>query len=113
MTKHVEIVNVDGFVLRGYLELPENAKKIMATNPSYLIGSPWEGGYVYAWRFMPNEYAALNSGAHLGAIISFKTTTPFVKDPGITDPLVQVCGPVVSVIPGPVAVWDVQLVVTR
>ena len=29
MTKHVEIVNVDGFVLRGYLELPENAKKIV------------------------------------------------------------------------------------
>ena len=29
MTKHVEIVNVKGFVLRGYLELPENAKRIV------------------------------------------------------------------------------------
>lgn len=29
MTKHVEIENVKGFVLRGYLELPENAKKIV------------------------------------------------------------------------------------
>ena len=28
MIKHVEIENVKGFVLRGYLELPENAKKI-------------------------------------------------------------------------------------
>ncbi len=29
MTKHVELVNIDGFVLRGYLELPNNAKKIV------------------------------------------------------------------------------------
>ena len=29
MTKHVEIENVKGFILRGYLELPENAKKIV------------------------------------------------------------------------------------
>ena len=29
MTKHVEIVNVKGFILRGYLELPENAKRIV------------------------------------------------------------------------------------
>ena len=29
MIKHVEIENVKGFVLRGYLELPENAKKIV------------------------------------------------------------------------------------
>ena len=29
MTKHVEIENIKGFVLRGYLELPENAKKIV------------------------------------------------------------------------------------
>lgn len=29
MTKHIEIVNVKGFILRGYLELPENAKRIV------------------------------------------------------------------------------------
>lgn len=29
MTKHLEILNVSGFVLRGYLELPENAKKVV------------------------------------------------------------------------------------
>jgi len=29
MIKHIEIVNIDGFVLRGYLELPENAKKVV------------------------------------------------------------------------------------
>ena len=29
MTKHVEIENIKGFILRGYLELPENAKKIV------------------------------------------------------------------------------------
>ena len=29
MTKHVEIENVKGLILRGYLELPENAKKIV------------------------------------------------------------------------------------
>ena len=29
MTKHIEIVNVSGFILRGYLELPENAKKVV------------------------------------------------------------------------------------
>ena len=29
MTKHIEIENVKGFILRGYLELPENAKSIV------------------------------------------------------------------------------------
>lgn len=29
MTKHVEIVNRDGFVLRGYMELPEGATRIV------------------------------------------------------------------------------------
>ena len=29
MTKHVEIENINGFILRGYLELPENAKRIV------------------------------------------------------------------------------------
>ena len=34
----------------------------------------------------------------------------FVMDPGITDPRVQMFGPVVSTVPGPIAVWDVQIV---
>ena len=29
MTKHIEIENIKGFILRGYLELPENAKRIV------------------------------------------------------------------------------------
>lgn len=29
MTKHIEIENIKGFILRGYLEIPENAKKIV------------------------------------------------------------------------------------
>lgn len=29
MTKHVEIENIKGFILRGYLELPEGAKRIV------------------------------------------------------------------------------------
>ena len=33
-----------------------------------------------------------------------------VMDTGITDPKVQMFGPVVSTVPGPIAVWDVQIV---
>lgn len=46
----------------------------------------------------------------MGVVISFKTNATFVMDPGITDPRVQMFGPVVSTVPGPIAVWDVQIV---
>ena len=75
-----------------------------------LKGSSWEGGHVYAWKRKPSEYAIKNSGAHTGVIISFKTSASFVSDTGITDPNVQKYGPVVSVLPGPVVIWDVKVV---
>ena len=46
----------------------------------------------------------------MGVTISFKTSVPFVRDTGITDPKVQMYGPVVSTMPGPIVVWDVQIV---
>ena len=75
-----------------------------------MTGSKWESGYVYAWKTNPSKYAIENSGAHMGVTISFKTSVPFVRDTGITDPKVQMYGPVVSTMPGPIVVWDVQIV---
>ena len=49
-------------------------------------------------------------GAHSGVIISFQTNSAFTKDTGIIDPKVQLYGPVVSVLPGPISVWNVQIV---
>ena len=86
----------------------ENAAAIIAAG--VMTGSEWEAGYVYAWKTRPNKYAIENSGAHMGVIISFKTNVPFVTDTGITDPKVQAYGPVVSVVPGPIVVWDVKIV---
>ena len=91
-----------------HVTTPENAAAIMATG--VMTGSKWEGEYVYAWKTKPSKYAIENSGAHTGVIISFKTSTSFVMDTGITDPKVQMYGPVVSTVPGPIVVWDVQIV---
>ena len=52
----------------------------------------------------------MNSGAHFGVIISFKTNAVFVDDTGIKNPFVKIFKPVVSAIPGDVTVWDVQIV---
>ena len=86
----------------------ESAAIIASTN--VMFGSAWEGGYVYAWKTMPSKYAIRNSGAHFGVIISFKTNASFTSDPGIDDPKVAMYGPVVSVRPGPILVWDVKIV---
>ena len=91
-----------------HVTTPENAAKIKNTNT--LIGSSWESGYVFAWKSKPNEYAIKNSGAHLVTIISFKTNASFIMDTGIEDPKVKKYGPVVSAAPGPIVVWDVQIV---
>ena len=91
-----------------HITTPENAASIKATG--VMTGSEWEGGYVYAWKTKPNKYAIENSGAHQGVVISFKTNAAFVVDMGITDFRVQMFGPVVSVVPGPIIVWDVQIV---
>ena len=86
----------------------ENAMNIMSKG--MMVGSKYEGGYIYAWRTRPSKYAIENSGAHNGVIISFKTNAAFVKDNGIVDPKVQAYGPVVSTRPGPILVWDVMIV---
>ena len=75
-----------------------------------MTGSSWEGGYVYAWRTKPDKYAIENSGAHFGVTISFKTNASFTRDTGIDDPAVAMYGPVVSATPGPIVVWDVNIV---
>ena len=75
-----------------------------------MTGSSWEGGHVYAWKTKPSKYAIENSGAHKGVTISFKTNASFSMDMGISDPKVQMYGPVVSNSPGPIVVWDVQIV---
>lgn len=74
------------------------------------MGSKWEAGYVYAWKFKPSKYAIEQSGAHTGTIISFKTSAPFVDDDGVNSIIKFLFGPVVSLMPGPIAVWDVEIV---
>ena len=91
-----------------HVTTPENAAIIMATGT--MKGSTWEGGYVYAFRNLPDKYAIENSGAHFGVVISFKTNQSFTLDTGISDPYVLAYGPVVSTSPGPIIVWDVQIV---
>ena len=91
-----------------HVTTPDNAAAIMATG--VMTGSKWESGYVYAWKTNPSKYAIENLGAHMGVTISFKTSASFVMDTGITDPKVQMYGPVVSTVPGPIVVWDVQIV---
>ena len=76
-----------------------------------LIGSTWEGGYVYAWKRLPSEKAVQMSGAHSSVvIISFQTNAAFVSDPGITDPYVRSFGPLQSALGRPVGVSNVQIV---
>ena len=85
----------------------ENAASIKASG--IMTGSSWEGGHIYAWSIKPNKFAIKNSGAHFGVTISFKTTATFVPDSGISNPNVLVYGPVVSLSPGPIVVWDVEI----
>lgn len=93
-----------------HVTTPENALSIKATGA--LIGSSYEGGYVFAWKSYPNKYAIKQSGAHNKeyTVISFKTNATFQPDTGITDPKVLKFQPVRSVLRGPVYVWDVQIV---
>ena len=65
---------------------------------------------MYAWKNKPEYYDIMNSGAKTGVIISFKTGTSFVDDTGIDDSSVRRFKPVVSCRPGPIKVWDVEIV---
>lgn len=91
-----------------HVTTPENAASIKATG--LMKGSAWEGNFVYAWKLKPDKMAIENSGAHLGVVFSFKTNATFTMDPGIDNPKVLKYGPVVSTSPGPIVVWDVQIV---
>ena len=86
----------------------ENA--ILIKNSGVMFGSNWEAGCVCAWKLKPSKYAILNSGASFGVVISFKTNAQFIKDWGIEDPEIVKYGPVRTLIPGPIAVWDVEIV---
>ena len=90
-----------------HITTPEAAAAIMASG--VMIGSPWESGYVFAWRQYPDTYAVENSGAHFGVIISFSTSAYFSEDNGIEDEDdIKKYGPVKSL--GPIQVWDVKVV---
>ena len=86
----------------------ENANKIISK--AKLGGSGFEGGYVYAWKKKPSNYAIRNSGAHFGVIISFKTNATFVPDTNIKNPIIVKYGPVRSARSGTIAVWDVKII---
>ena len=89
-----------------HITTPEAAESIMASGIMY--GSNWEAGYVYAWKYKPNKYAIMNSGAHQGVLLSFKSSALFIPDSGIYDPNVLKFGPVKAC--GPILVWDVKIV---
>ena len=107
--KEIEVTGNSRPTIPTYYQITtmDNALKIKSSNT--LLGNKWEAGLIYAWREYPNRYAQKYSGAHFGVIISFKTSTAFISDTGIKDPKVRSCGPVVSARPGPIAVWDVQI----
>ncbi|MDD4414257.1 MAG: RHS repeat-associated core domain-containing protein [Oscillospiraceae bacterium] len=87
----------------------DNAAIIWASGA--LMGSTWEGGYVYAWSKLPSQKAVQLSGAHSGTvIISFQTSASFVPDPGITDPYVRSFGPLQSALGRNVGVQNVIIV---
>ena len=85
----------------------ENAMNIINTGKMY--GSSQEAGYVYAWKYYPSKKARKLSGAHTGVVISFRTNASFERDPGIVNPCVLTYGSLQSVFPGPITVWDVQI----
>ena len=90
-----------------------NAAAIIASGQ--LRGSGWEGGYVFVWEKYPNEQAIKNSGANYGqgksgVIISIETNAAFEEDKGITDKKAKSCGPLRSVLIGPVSVQNTKIV---
>ena len=91
-----------------HVTTPKNASSIISDQQ--LKGRTWEGGYVYAWRKNPSSYAIKNSGAHFGVTISFRTNATFVRDTGIDNPSVNKYLPVVSSSPGPIEIWDINIV---
>ena len=90
-----------------HVTTPDAAAVISATG--MMIGSGWEGGHIYAWLKKPSQEAIEVSGAHFGVIISFSTDVLFVPDMGVEDMVAQSYGPIVTILPGPIFVWDVEI----
>ena len=114
-TKEKEIVSAkpphdkSGGQVYYHVTSAQNAAIIMSTG--VMLGSKWEAGYVFAWKAKPSKWAIKFSGAYSSnVIISFKTQASFVADTGIENPKVKQYFPVVSARPGPIYVWDVQIV---
>ncbi len=86
-----------------HVTTPENAAAIMLSGT--MVGSSWEGGYVFAWESIPSPQAIEDSGAHFGVIISFQTDAVFVDDPGLAqNSMLSPYKPVRSSLPGPINV---------
>lgn len=83
-----------------HVTTPENAAAIKATG--VMIGG--------AWKRKPDRAALKNSGVPDGVLISFKTNAAFEDDHGIEDTHAGKFYPVHTVMPGPIAVWDVEIV---
>ena len=91
-----------------HVTTPQNAMLIWASGA--LVGSSYEGGYVFAWKSKPSQKAIKLSGArYAGAIISFRTNAAFERDPGIDDSYLLRFGPVRSCSPGPITIWDIKV----
>ena len=93
-----------------YYHSTSATKAALIMSSGTMTGSVFEGGHVFAWRMRPSKYAVEHSGADTGVIISFKTNTSFVDDTGITNSLVNRYKPEVRARPGPISVWDVEIV---
>ena len=95
-----------------YVTSKENVIKILATGVLVNL-SRWEGGYVFAWRNKPGKKAISYSGAQMSeVIIRFNTNDAFEDDPAFCQPgqnipsNVRAAGPVRSVFPGPVKIYN-------
>ena len=44
-----------------------------------MTGNKWEGGYVYAWKINPSEYAIKNSGARMVLLFPLKPTHQLLR----------------------------------
>ena len=94
-----------------HITTSESATAIM--NSGMMSGSSAEGGYVFAWKAIPDNKAIKNSGAHGHVIISFTTTAAFERDPAFDyDSSAYKYGPVRTVFPGPIRVKNIKIVGT-
>lgn len=71
---------------------------------------------IFPGAFMERIMKTFSDGSHNGMKflrslkIKYTDSASFVLDAGITDPRAKMYGPVVSTTPGPIVVWDVEIV---